>query len=84
MRPADWIAQYEAGDVTRLSCAWVALSYPLPADRHEAKALLDAACLALWGGREWVRPRRRKAGRKPSSWEDGIAACMIERRERAA
>lgn len=61
-----------------------AISYPLPTDRHEAKALLDAACLALWGGLEWTKPRRKKAARMPQSWKDSVAACMFDRRERAA
>lgn len=85
MRLMDWITRYaDAGEVTRLSCEWVAVSYPLPTDRHEAKALLDAACLALWGGREWTRPRRRKAARMPPSWKAAVLGSMLDRRERAA
>lgn len=62
----------------------VTLDYPLPADRADARALLDAACLALWGGREWTKPRRKKAARMPASWKVSIAASMLDRRERAA
>ena len=59
----------------------VDLSYPLPTDRREAKAILDAACLALWGGREWEKPRRKRAP-MPPSWKAAVFGSMLDARER--
>lgn len=85
VRVMDWITRYsEAGEVTRLSCEWVPLSWPLPTDRAERRRVLDAACLSLWGGREWTRPRRKKAARMPPSWKAAVLGSMLDRRERAA
>lgn len=55
------------------------LSWPLPADRHEAKRALDAACLELWGGTEWSKPAKRRCV-MPESWRATIASGMRDKR----
>lgn len=58
----------------------VTLDYPLPANRADARALLDAACLALWGGTEWAPRRRRPRRELPASWRATIASGMHDKR----
>jgi hypothetical protein len=55
------------------------LDAPLPTDRAECKRVLDAACLALWGGTEWERPRRKRC-EMPASWRATIASGMRDKR----
>lgn len=57
----------------------VPMEYPLPTDRAEARAVLDAACLALWGGKAWA-PRAKKRCIMPESWRATIAAGMRDKR----
>lgn len=57
----------------------VRLTAPLPASRTEARAILDAACLALWGGSHWEQKRRPRR-EMPESWRATILSGMHDKR----
>ena len=48
------------------------LTAPLPTDRASLRAILNAACLELWGASHWTRtPRPGK--RLPTAWQAQVA-----------